>query len=324
MLWGSNGSKFHWSVLVAGMAIMLMLAACGGGEDEEPTSTPEPTVAAAVAPSATPEPAPTETATPEPTATPTPTPYVPAPTVAAPLYEPPAPPPAAPRDEEIEPTPSGEEAEPTPVDQPTEPPPDTDIPEDPDEEEVSDLLLSTDLKDLPGWENEIGWAYTSEEGFHIVNTDTSGRESWELSYAYLEFGNIVASIDVRNVGESPSAIACLAVRTAPSGWEHAYTLCLSGFGESFADYKYVDAEGAYLYEELVEFAVREGTRPPNEWNTLTIVASGQDLGFFVNDELLGVAVHPSIELGGISFVVGNYEAATADWAFTNLEVWAIE
>lgn len=331
MLRSPRRSRFHWSVLVAAVAIMLIMTACGGG-DEDPTPEPSPTVtvAAAVEPTATSEPEPTETPTPEPTATPTA--YAPAPTVAAPLYEPPAPPPAAPRDDVTEPTPTDTEpeptpvaedqTEPTPVEEQVEPPPDPEVPDEADG--IGELLLSTDLRDSFEWENDIGWGYVSEEGFNIVNTDAEGRESWDLAYAHLQYGNIVASVDVRNVGESASSIACLAVRTGPGGWDYAYALCLSGFQESFADFKYVDGNGEYLYEELVEFGVREGTLPANEWNRLTIVASGQDLGFLVNDELIGTAIHPSVELGGIAFAVGNYEAAPAEWVFTNLEVWEIQ
>ena len=311
------------------LALMLVLTACGG-DDADPTVEPSPTQEAAAEPTATPEPEPepTETATPEPT--PSPTPYSPPPTVSAPLHIPPAAPPvASPVDEadptptvvELEPTPEGQEPAPTPVEQATEPTPDTSLPEEDDE--ITGLLYASDLTDIPGWENELGAGFVAEDGFHITNIATDGSEVWDVSSAHLEFGNIVAMIDVRNVSEAAASAACLAVRTSATGWDHAYTVCITGAQESFADFKYVDVDGIYRYEELVEISVREGTFPSTEWNTLMIVASGQDLGFFVNDELIGVAIHPSIEVGGVAFNVGNYSENPAEWVFTNLQVWEI-
>ena len=306
------------SMVACFLALMLMLAACGGDEDDPAAtdsaaadSTPTAEVVAPAA-TATFTPEPTATDVPEPT--PTFTPYAPAPTVAVPRYQPPPPPPAAPTREPVpDPTPdTGDQAE---------PPPEQDIPESGD---TSGLLLISDLTELQDWETEIGNGFTVEGGYYIVNFDSAGREYWDLSFAQEQFVDIVASIDVRNVGESLSSVACLAVRTSMEGWTHAYALCLSGFGETFADFKYVDSEGLYLYEELVGFEVREGTLPVNEWNTLTIVAYGQDLGFLINEELVGVAIHPAIEIGGVAFAVGNYDAVPAEWMFTNLQVWQVE
>jgi hypothetical protein len=306
------------SMIACCLALMLMLAACGGDDDDADAtaqavaeSTPTEVIAPPTA-TATPEPEPTATDVPEPT--PTNTPYVPAPTVAVPRYQPPPPPPAPPeRDQEPAPTPDSAV--------PTQPPPEQDIP---DSDDTSGLLLLSDLTDLQDWDNEIGSGFTVDGGYYMVNFDSTGRENWELSFAHHEYVDIVASIDVRNVGESLASMACLAVRTTPEGWTSAYTLCLSGFGETWADFKYVDSDDQYLFEELVGFDVREGTLPANEWNTLTIVAYGQDLGFLINEELVGVAIHPAIEIGGVAFAVGNYDTAPAEWIFTNLFVWQIE
>jgi hypothetical protein len=313
-------ASFPRSMVACCLALMLMLAACGGDDEDPATSAPaaadstptEEVVAQEATATFTPVPEPTATDVPEPT--PTFTPFVPAPTVAVPRYQPPPPPPAPPtREPEPEPTPdTGEQSEP-PANQ-----------EVPDSGDTSGLLLMSDLTELQDWDTEIGSGFTVEGGYYIVNFDSTGREYWDLTFAPEQFADIVASIDVLNVGESLASMACLAVRTSPEGWTYAYTLCLSGFGETFADFKYVDSEGQYLYEELVGFEVREGTLPVNEWNTLTIVVYGQELGFLINDELVGVAIHPAIEAGGVAFAVGNYDAAPAEWMFTNLQVWQVE
>jgi hypothetical protein len=311
-------ASFPRSIVGCCLALMLVLTACIGDEDDPAATAPaaaDNTPSAEVAlPTATftPEPEPTATDVPEPTATNTP--YVPAPTVAVPRYQPPPPPPAPPeRDQEPEPTPDNAV--------PTQPPPDQDVP---DSGDTDGLLLISDLTDLQDWETEIGNGFTVEGGYYVVNFDSTGREYWDITFSQEQFGDIVASIDVLNVGESSGSIACLAVRTTPEGWTNAYTLCLSGSGETFADFKYVDADGQYLYEELVGFEVREGTLPTNEWNTLTVVAYGQELGFLINEELVGVAIHPAIGIGGVAFAVGNYDAVPGEWIFTNLQVWQIE
>jgi hypothetical protein len=302
------------------LALTLLLTACGGndnGSDNSPTATPEAQASeptAVVEPTATPEPEPTATFTPEPTATPTP--YQPAPTVSAPLYQQPVPP--APPTREPEPTPQQEQ----PV--PTVPPEDQDAPADvPDEGETDGLLLFDDLSGYVAQENEIGFGYVGEFGYHIViDNDATGREYWVGGYAAEQFYDVVAMIDVRRVAGGPNTAACLALRTAEDAWSYAYALCITPTGASYADFKYVDSEGNYLYEEIVEFGNREPLS--EEWNTLTIVASGQDLGFLVNDEVIGVAIHPSIESGGVAFFVTNYDEVIPEWAFANLMVWQIE
>lgn len=315
--------RFPASVIAAVLTLMLILAACGGDDDETPVATPTEEAVAAATATATPEPTPTETPTPEPT--PTATPYQPAPTVAAPLYQPPAPPAAPTREPEPEPEPEPED--PGQVEEDPEPPPESDIPDDNPEEDpdVGELLLANDLTGFITQENELGYGFATEDGYHVVlDGDTSGREYWDLSYAGEQFTNIIVSIDVRFVGGGPSSFACLAARTAPTGWDNAYVLCITGFNETFADYKWVDEEGLYYYEALTSFGVREATRQVGEWNTLTIVTRGQDLGFFINDELIDIVPHPAIEVGGVAFLAGNWDENPPEWAFTNLEVWAFD
>ena len=318
MGWRTPLGGFRLRFIAGILSLMMVLAACGGDDNGETEASPTPEQAAeptAVA-TATPEPEPTATSTPEPTATPTQ--YVPAPTVAAPLYEPPAPPPAP----EPEPTPVPQDSEP----EPTEPPPDTDVPDTdvPDEGETEGLLLMSDLTDLPAQENEIGFGFPDEDGYHIViDNDATGREYWNLAYAEEPFGDVVASADVRFVDGPPGSMACLVIRVTPDVWMTGYILCLSGYGESFADYRYVNADGVYSYEPLVEVGVREGTFPVNEWNTLTIVAYGEELGFLVNDEVIGVALNGAFPTGGASIMVANFEEGIPEWAFTNLQVWQI-
>jgi hypothetical protein len=325
MSWTSRVGTFPAGFVAAVLALMLLLSACGGddnGGDDPPTATPEaqavePTATATSTPEPTATPEATATSTPEPT--PTPTPYQAPPTVAAPIYQPPAPPPVPPT-REPEPTPVQDEPA------PTVPPEDQDAPVDvPDEGETEGLLLIDDLTGFFAQENEIGFGYVGEFGYHIViDNDSTGREYWDISYTQEQYADVVAMIDVRHVAGSANSFACLALRTAPDGWSSAYALCITGDGNTFADFKYVDGEGNYLYEEIVEFGLREGTAPPTEWNTLTIVAYGQDLGFLVNDEVIGVAIHPSIEAGGVAFLSGNWGEEPPEWAFTNLQVWQIE
>lgn len=323
MAWRSPVARLQGTLLAAVIAILLTIAACGSGDDPEPT--PLPTDVAAVEPTftPTPEPEPTATSTPEPTATPTM--YVPAPTVAAPLHQPPPqapaapPPPTEPAEEPVEEPTAAPEPEPEPEQEGNQQP----EPE-PEEGSLGDPVISHPLTGLAGWEIDYARAIPVENGFQIVNTSSDGREIWEAAYLGEQLGNVVAVLDVTDVGASYSGYACLAVRTSPGVWEYAYAVCLNGYGESFADFKYVDVDGNYIYEELAPFEVREGTRPVREWNTLVIAASGQDFAFYINDTLLGTAIHPSIESGGISFGVGNLEEASAEWVFANLEVWEIQ
>jgi hypothetical protein len=286
--------------------LALLLTACGGSSDEPAATVPAqaaqstPTIET-IPPSPTPEPEPTATSTATPEQEPTATPMrtLPAPTVAAPLYQPPTPIPTA----------------------ATEPTPEIDLPED--DSGTEELLLISDLTDRDEGDLDIGRGFVGDGAYHIYNASNEGLEIYSR-YDGLDFGDVLVSIDVRMVSDSLNAFACLMSRADPFEWNYGYTFCINGYSETFGEFEYVDENGERQFERLIDFDVRESTLPANEWNTLSIISIGEDFGFFVNDELIGVAVHSGPPSGSVAFFVYNYDESPTEWQFTNLMVWSAE
>ena len=290
-------------------SLALLLVACGGDE-EDATATAAPAAAEATPTEqiTTPEPEPTETpeptatATPEPEPTATPTRFVPAPTVAAPLYIPPTAVPTSPP----EPTPESEE------------------PSEPSEGgSIGELLLATDLTDWPVVEYDFGRGYPGEGGYYIQVHATDGSAIF-LRDTQTNFTDVVASVDLQLMTpDSPNTWGCLITHADAINTDYNYSLCINGWGDSLAAYEYVDQDGNYQTEILIELDMHPGLNAPTEVNTLTIVSNGIDFGFFLNDTLIGTASHSGPPSGAVGFYVAGYDAEPGEYRFTNLEVWEI-
>lgn len=292
------------------VGLTLVPTACSG-DSADPTATSEPVVAADTA--TVEPPAPTATATVEPSATPTPSPSpepepsatptrsAPAPTVAVPIQRTPTPIPPDPTPEP-EPTvdvPSGSTGEPT----------------------IGDLLLESDLSDWEQVEFEFGTGFVADGSYHINVTQAEGSFII-LRSNQTDFADILVSLDVRMVTESTDSYGCVTAR-ADYDYQYNYAMCITNAGDTYAIYEYFDPDGTYHVETLFELETREGTNPATEWNNLSIIAFGEDLGFFVNDTFLGLATHTGPPAGSVGFYVENYDLNGVEFEFANLQVWAV-
>lgn len=323
----SGGGKLL-GMLAAGALVLLLVCGVGGyfawgaisGDDdsptatvaqvaEEPTSTPESTATAEPEddPTATeepatstPEPSPTEVAgEPEATATIPPAPQVP--TIAAPIFRPTATPAPAP----VNPTATLTESE---------------------AEETADTgeqLVFSDLTDWVAGEIEFGSGFPSDEGYHIRNNASDGREIW-TGVQGLDAADLIAEIHLRLVSGGSASYACLAIRTNEDVWTHGFTLCINGDGYSFADYLHVSEESSRLFESLLAYEQRPVLNPANEWNALTIGAVENQFLFWINGEIVGAAEFDGTPSGTIGFMVYGFHEEPTEWVFTNLEAWSVE
>ncbi len=295
-------------VSCAFIGVALILTACGGASADA-TSTPEPVVAADTAtvepatPTATVEPAtPTSSPSPEPEPTATPTRSAPAPTVAMPIQRTPTPVPPA-STPEPEPTleiPGGSTGEPA----------------------LGDLLLESDLSDWEQIDGEFGTGVVADGSYHINVTQAEGSFII-LRSNQTDFADILVSLDVRMVTESTSSSGCVTAR-ADYDYQYNYAMCITNAGETYAIYEYFDPDGTYHLEMLFEIEAREGANPASEWNNLSIIAFGEELGFFVNDTFLGLTTHAGPPAGSAGFYVENYDPNGVEFEFANLQVWAVE
>lgn len=285
----------------------LLVTACSGGGDDDPTSTIEPAVAVDTAtveqatPAPTIEPA-TATPSPEPEPSATLTRSVPAPTVAVPIQRTPTPVPP----------------NPTPESEPTQDVPsgDTGVPT------IGDLLLESDLSDWEQVEFEYGTGFVADGSYHINVTESDGSFII-LRSNQTDFADILVTLDMRMLTASVDSRACVTAR-ADYNYQYNYAMCVTGAGETYAIYEYFDLNGTYHLETLFETTIREGVNPATEWNNLSIIAFGEEIGFFVNDTFLGLATHSGPPAGSVGFYVENYDPNGVEFEFANLWVWAVE
>ncbi len=66
---------------------------------------------------------------------------------------------------------------------------------------------------------------------------------------------------------------------------------------------------------------RSGSRQPTQWNTLKIIAKGNQLWFVVNNTVLGSVTHDARSVGAVAVAVMNWDAEReAEFEFRNLRI----
>jgi hypothetical protein len=101
-------------------------------------------------------------------------------------------------------------------------------------------------------------------------------------------------------------------------------LCVLSDGRTWATYDYADADGEWHSEVLLDARHRAGTKPASQWNTLTIIARGNQLWYYANGTLLGATTHNARTVGAVDVHVTNWDAENAEWEFKHLVVRAIQ
>jgi hypothetical protein len=94
----------------------------------------------------------------------------------------------------------------------------------------------------------------------------------------------------------------------------------------------ISGDGLYTFNKLVNNELYEiipwqrsaAIQPDPQSNVLRVEAVGSNFTFFINDELVDVAIDPEFAQGDIGLVAGTYENAGTHIAFDNLKVWAAE
>jgi hypothetical protein len=172
---------------------------------------------------------------------------------------------------------------------------------------------------LSEWRSEQlpnGWIQATSTSLHIGVFAAEQEEVVETWTDRQDFGDISASVEVREVSNRAAAVGCLSVRhTSASG---DYSFCIRGDGQTWVGHYFVDANGTFQEQTLLDVASRPGT--VSGWNTLTIIAIGNQLTFLVNDTAHGTVTHNARTTGGALAVVSQDADQDAEFEFRNLVV----
>jgi hypothetical protein len=140
-------------------------------------------------------------------------------------------------------------------------------------------------------------------------------------------GDYSVSADIRRVGdggaEPANSLACVAARLA-GDLNSNYTFCIHADGWLEAGYEYFDAAGEYQFEAMIQGGFSDHIRAVTGWNTLKIVARGHQIWFVVNGQLFGTGFHAGQLTGKPAFYAVSLNGAPVEWAFTNVNVHAID
>ncbi len=187
---------------------------------------------------------------------------------------------------------------------------------------AGETLLQSSLSDWPVFDGEGARVFFTGGTYHLQVTNQN--VFLDMHSASSDYGDISVKVDTRMVAGSDGATeGCVIARGEAINYSHAYTLCITGAGETFGIYEGFDAEGAYFNEVLMDQTVRAGTKAPGEWNTLEIVTKGNKVWFLVNGTVQGSATHNGPVQGTVGIVVANYTASSAEFEFTNLLVRSV-
>jgi hypothetical protein len=294
---GTKPRRWLWIALLAyagvlTLALLVAITAVLTGGD--PETSPAPIgVVDDVTPTPVLDPTPTPTPEPEPTPIPDPTP--------TPEPEPTATP----------------EPEPTPTPDPT--------PETDDVPVAGEVLYESDMTD---WAGEPDWSFVQDGTLRmrlrcVQNPTLSGCGM----VRDIVFADARWDVDLRLVTEpSPEARGCLRVRDEfefepPMPMRQSfYFFCMYGDGTTEAGFQRDRRD----VDVLVPLKSNETEFDVSQWNTLSIIARGDDFWFLVNDRLVGVANHSGTTEGGLGVSINTDGDDMVEYEFTNLVVRALE
>lgn len=179
------------------------------------------------------------------------------------------------------------------------------------------ILYDRPLSEWRSEQRPNGWTEATSTSLIIGVHAADQEEVVETWTDRQDFGDISASVDVREVSNGAAAVGCLSVRHTASVGD--YSFCILGNGQTWAGHYFIDTNGSFQVETLLEVASRPGTT--SAWNTLSIVADGNQLTFMVNDTVHGTVTHDARTTGGVALAVVNQDAGQdAEFEFRNLVV----
>lgn len=119
--------------------------------------------------------------------------------------------------------------------------------------------------------------------------------------------------------------ACLTFRWDNSGGvTRDYAFCINQNAEVYAFYEQWDSQGAYEVEGMVPTSAHPAVRPATEWNTLKVIAQGNQFWFIVNGQPVAHATHDALSVGDVGAATYNYTASpAAEWAYRNAVARAV-
>ncbi|RIK45392.1 MAG: hypothetical protein DCC58_06580 [Chloroflexi bacterium] len=185
------------------------------------------------------------------------------------------------------------------------------------------VLYDRPLSEWRAEYQQYGWMAPSATSLHIGVYGGLGMHIIEAWTNQSDFSDISASVDVREVSQGSAAAGCVSVRHDVSTGD--YSFCILGNGRTWAAYNYVDESGEWHTEVLLTDATRSGIRPPSQWNTLKIVAKGNQLWFIANGVVHGSVQHTARWEGAVAVSVTTWdESQDAEFEFKNLIVRALQ
>jgi len=179
-----------------------------------------------------------------------------------------------------------------------------------------ELLLDDDFsrqrwKVYSDSEHRKGYA----DGRYFIAVDAQEYSFWSM--AGEAYDNFVLEVETVQLAGPDNNDYGVILRYQDEG--SFYSFEISGDG-LYTFNKLVDNE---LYE-IIPWQRSDAIQPGPQSNVLRVEAVDSNFTFFINDELVDVAIDPEFAQGDIGFVAGTYENAGTHIAFDNLKVWAAE
>ena len=185
----------------------------------------------------------------------------------------------------------------------------------------ADVLYESTLADWPEATVEGASMFPGENGYHMQVTDSDGA-SVEQFAPLVDADAIDESLDIRAVGDSKDADACLLARYDQVSMA-GYVWCIGSNGETFASYQGTDSEGNDVSEVLLPRALRASVNPVDEWHTFGLMAQGDELVFTLNGSEAGTVQHAGSAAGSVGISVVNRGDGVAEYAFRDLLVTSV-
>ncbi|HUZ01324.1 MAG TPA: family 16 glycoside hydrolase [Thermomicrobiaceae bacterium] len=188
------------------------------------------------------------------------------------------------------------------------------------------VLYQSSLKDLQASTGSNGdTGSPTANGYQLVVHTGSAYGMQEPGQT---FGDAAYSVTLRKVSTGTNALGCLVFRAADATTDKLYQFCLVYFGDSAvgagAFYGALPVGSSADTQAVATYAVNPAPTG-SDWNTLQVVAKGDQLTFSVNGTTLGTATSSSSTSGAIGFSAGNVDTGpVATIEFKDLTVRALQ
>ena len=153
-------------------------------------------------------------------------------------------------------------------------------------------------------------------GAYHISIDTDNLVAWETGD--LTAGDFVAEVEVSHYDGPLINEGGLLFRYVDSANFYLFSVSSDGY---FVVKKLVDGEWVTLVEWTESDAANTGSRSANY---LTVLAEGEQLAFFINDELVAEVADDSFSEGAVALVAGTLDEYEVDIAFDNFALWSLD